>query len=242
MSSAPAACGAPKIAGVGWGEWVRGFEIEPSLYAADFLRLGEQIEALLAAGARVFHFDVGDGHFVPPVTIGPVVLRSIAPLVHGRGGVLDCHLMVDNPGRHFREIAESGGDSVTFHVEVAADAAELIAAARELGLGAGVACNPGTPVDRLADAAAEADLALCMSIEPGYSGQAFMPEALPRLERLRALLPDSVHVQVDGGIGADTVRAARAAGANLLVAGTAVFGADDIGAAYRDLAAAATSS
>jgi ribulose-phosphate 3-epimerase len=223
---------------VSWSEWVRGAEIEPSLYAADFLRLGEQLERLLEAGARVFHFDVGDGHFVPPVTIGPVVLRSIARPVHERGGVLDCHLMVDDPVHHFREIAESGGDSVTFHVEVADDPGAVIAAARELGLGVGVACNPGTPVERLAAAAEAADLALCMSIEPGYSGQAFMPDALGRLERLRALLPDRVHVQVDGGIGRENVAAARAAGANLLVAGTAVFGADDVGAAYRELAAA----
>jgi ribulose-phosphate 3-epimerase len=101
----------------------------------------------------------------------------------------------------------------------------------------GVACNPDTPVERLAEAAAGADLALCMSIVPGYSGQAFMPEALPRIERLRSLLPESVHVQVDGGIGPDTARPARKAGANLLVAGTAVFGADDPGAAFRELAA-----
>jgi ribulose-phosphate 3-epimerase len=221
---------------VGWREWVRGAEIEPSIYAADFLRLGEQLEALLAAGVRIFHFDVGDGHFVPPVTIGPVVLRSISRLVHDGGGVLDCHLMVEDPVHHFGEIEESGGDSVTFHVEVVDDPAAVIASARELGLGVGVACNPATPVERLAEAAGEADLALCMSIEPGYSGQAFMPEALPRIERLRSLLPDSVHVQVDGGIGADTVRGAREAGADLLVAGTAVFGGEDIAAAYRGLA------
>lgn len=222
-----------------WADRVRGVEIEPSIYAADFLRLGAQLEALLDAGARVFHFDVGDGHFVPPVTIGPVVLRSIAPLVHERGGVLDCHLMVDDPLHHFREIAESGGDSVTFHVEVVADARRVITEARRLGLGAGVACNPGTAIEELADAARGADLALCMSIEPGYSGQAFMPEALPRIRRLRELLPEPVHVQVDGGIGADTVRAARDAGANLLVAGTAVFGAADVAGAYRALLAAA---
>jgi ribulose-phosphate 3-epimerase len=223
---------------MGWGEWVRGVAIEPSIYAADFLRLGEQLEALLAAGVRVFHFDIGDGHFVPPVTIGPIVLRSIAPLVHERGGVLDCHLMVDNPLDQFPEVVESGGDSVTFHVEVTEDPAAVIAAARDLGAGVGVACNPDTPVERLAEAAAGADLALCMSIVPGYSGQAFMPEALPRIERLRSLLPESVHVQVDGGIGPDTARPARGAGANLLVAGTAVFGADDPGAAYQELAAA----
>ena len=97
-----------------WRDWVRGAaEVEPSLYAADFARLGEQIQALLDAGARIFHFDIGDGHFVPPVTIGPVVLRSIAPLIHDAGGVLDCHLMVDEPVHHFPEIVESGGDSVT---------------------------------------------------------------------------------------------------------------------------------
>ena len=107
---------------MGWSDWIRdGVEVEPSLYAADFRRLGEQIDALLGAGCRVFHFDCGDGHFVPPVTMGPVVLRSIAPGIHAAGGVLDCHLMVDDPVHHFEEFAASGADSVTFHVEVAAD-------------------------------------------------------------------------------------------------------------------------
>src|SRR5688572_31387474 len=96
-----------------WNEWIRTVEIEPSLYAADFSRLGEQIETLMRAGARVFHFDVGDGHFVEPITVGPIVLRSISPLVHRLGGALDCHLMVEAPERHFRAIAEVGGDSVT---------------------------------------------------------------------------------------------------------------------------------
>jgi ribulose-phosphate 3-epimerase len=216
---------------VGWDEWGNGIVVEPSIYAADFARLGEQLEALLAAGCRVFHFDVGDGHFVPPVTIGPVVLRSIAPLVHEAGGVLDCHLMVDDPVHHFAEIAESGGDSVTFHAEVADDPAAVIAAARELGLGAGVAFVPGTAVEDAARAAEGADLALCMSIEPGYSGQEFMPDALPRIERLRELV--DCHVQVDGGINEDTAPQARDAGANLLVAGSAVF--RGVPAAYRRL-------
>jgi ribulose-phosphate 3-epimerase len=212
-------------------EDVRGVAVEPSLYAADFLRLGEQIEALLAAGARIFHFDVGDGHFVPPVTIGPVVLRSISPVIHEAGGLLDCHLMVDDPVHHFREIAESGGDSVTFHVEATDDPAGVIARARELGLGAGVAFKPATAVEKAARAAAGADLALCMSIEPGYSGQAFMPEALPRIGRLRDLV--DCHVQVDGGIDERTAPQARQAGANLLVAGTAVF--SDVPAGYMRL-------
>jgi ribulose-phosphate 3-epimerase len=216
---------------VSWDEWGRGVVIEPSIYAADFARLGAQLEALLAAGCRVFHFDVGDGHFVPPVTIGPVVLRSIAPLVHEAGGVLDCHLMVDDPVHHFAEIAESGGDSVTFHVEVTDDPGSVIGAARGLGLGVGVAFKPATAVEDAARAAENADLALCMSIEPGYSGQAFMPDALPRIERLRALV--DCHVQVDGGINVETARRARDAGANLLVAGSAVF--RDVPGAYRRL-------
>ena len=217
-----------------WRDWVRGVEVEPSLYAADFTRLGEQIESLLAAGARIFHFDIGDGHFVPPVTIGPVVLRSIAPLIHEAGGVLDCHLMVDDPVHHFAEIAESGGDSVTFHVEVTADAGAVIARAREHGLGAGVAFNPGTEVEVAAEAAnAGADLCLCMSIEPGYSGQEFMASALGRIERLRSLV--DCHVQVDGGVKAENVRAVRGAGADLLVVGSGIFAQEDLRAAYAGL-------
>jgi ribulose-phosphate 3-epimerase len=224
---------------MGWDEWVRGPEVEPSLYAADFARLGEQIEILLAAGARIFHFDVGDAHFVPPVTMGPIVLQSISPIVHRAGGRLDCHLMVDQPDRHFEAIAEAGGDSVTFHYEAADDVAGLAAQARDLGLAVGLAFKPETEPEQAAEAAGDVDLVLCMSIEPGYSGQAFMPEAIPRIERLRALLPEEQHVQVDGGVGADNVSRLREAGADLLVAGTSIFGADDLAQAYRSLADAA---
>ncbi|MGE5692071.1 MAG: ribulose-phosphate 3-epimerase [Pseudomonadota bacterium] len=218
-----------------WRDWVRTVEVEPSLYAADFARLGEQVSTLLDAGVRVFHFDVGDGHFVEPITIGPVVLASIAPAVHERGGVLDCHLMVDNPERHIPQIARAGGDSVTFHVEVADDPSATIALAREHGLGVGISFNPRTEVGRAADAAAGADLCLCMSIEPGYSGQAFMPEALPRIRELRGLLPDHVLVQVDGGIDDENARTVHEAGASLLVAGSAIFAHDDLPHAYRRL-------
>jgi ribulose-phosphate 3-epimerase len=220
---------------VSWADWVRGVEIEPSIYAADFGHLADEVERLLEAGARVFHFDVGDGHFVEPITTGPIVLEAIAPLVHEHFAVLDCHLMVDNPERHIPQIARAGGDSVTVHAELG-DTASLIAIAREHGLGAGVAFNPGTAVADAARAADGADLVLCMSIWPGYSGQAFMPEALDRIHELRGLLPDDVHVQVDGGVGGDNVRPIREAGANLLVAGTAIFAADDPAAAYRELA------
>jgi len=225
---------------VAWRDWIRTVEIEPSLYAADFARLGEQIEVLLGAGARIFHFDVGDGHFVPPVTIGPVVLRSIAPIVHEAGGVLDCHLMVDNPRHHFAEIAESGGDSVTFHFEVAADPGETLAAAREHGLGAGLAFNPSTEPEDVAEVATGFDLVLCMSINPGYSGQEFMPETIDRVRRLRAALPGDVYIQVDGGVGAENVRDVYDAGPRLFVAGSSIFAREDLRRAYRRLVQALT--
>jgi ribulose-phosphate 3-epimerase len=219
-----------------WDEWIRGgAEVEPSLYAADFSRLGEQIETLLEAGARIFHFDVGDGHFVPPVTIGPIVLQWIAPIVHGAGGTLDCHLMVEQPERHFEAIAAAGGDSVTFHFEVAGDVGAVAAHARAAGLATGLAFNPQTEPEAVADVAEAVDLVLCMSINPGYSGQAFMPEAFGRIERLRDVVPGGMHIQVDGGVGAENAPRLRAAGADLLVAGTSVFGAEDIARAYREL-------
>ena len=216
-----------------WREWVRTVEVEPSLYAADFSRLGEQIRDLLDAGARIFHFDVGDGHFVEPITMGPIVLESIASLVHSRDGVLDVHLMVAEPDRHIPQVATAGGDSVTFHVEASADPAATIALAREHELGVGVAFKPATGVAAAAQAAEGADLCLCMSIEPGYSGQEFMPEALPRIEELRSLLPEETFVQVDGGISLENVRDAHDTGAQLFVTGSALFSPEDMPRTYR---------
>jgi ribulose-phosphate 3-epimerase len=219
---------------VAWREWVRGVEIEPSIYAADFTRLGEQIQSLLDAGVRVFHFDVGDGHFIPPVTIGPIVLRSIAPMIHRMNGRIDCHLMVDDPRHHFEEIAASGGDSVTFHVEAVADVGTVLAQAREHGLGAGVAFNPGTDVEAGAEAAnLGADLCLCMSINPGYSGQAFLEESYERIERLRGLV--DCLVQVDGGVNEENIARVRKAGADLLIVGNGIFSHEDLPRAYRGL-------
>jgi len=220
---------------VPWRDWVRMVEIEPSLYAADFANLGEQVGVLLNAGARVFHFDVGDGHFVEPVTIGPVVLQSIAPMIHDRGGVVDCHLMVANPERHIPQIAQAGGDSVTFHVEASDDPTATIALAREHGLEVGVAFNPQTAVADAARAAEGADLCLCMSINPGYSGQEFMPEAIPRIRELRSLLPRETFVQVDGGVLNENVREIYDAGAELIVAGSSIFAREDLPRAYRRL-------
>ena len=218
-----------------WRDWIRTVEIEPSLYAADFAHLGEQVDILMRAGTRVYHFDVGDGHFIEPITMGPIVLESIAPLVHAMGGAIDCHLMVDNPRRHFPQIAAAGGDSATFHYEVVDDVPATIAAARASGLQVGVAFNPESEPEEVAAVAGDADIVLCMSIHPGYSGQDFMPDALDRIRRLRTVLPEHIYVQVDGGIGNENVRDVRDAGARLLVSGAAIFERDDLPRAYRRL-------
>jgi ribulose-phosphate 3-epimerase len=224
-----------------WKEWVRTAEIEPSIYAADFSRLGEQLEDLLRGGAQIFQFDVGDGQFVAPITIGPIVLESIAPVVHAAGGVLDCHLMIVEPQKHLSAVAKAGGDSVTVHYEVVGDKLrDVVAQAREHELGVGLAFNPETSVAEAAAAAiaADVDLVLCMSIHPGYSGQEFMPEALERIRELRELVPDHVHVQVDGGVGPDNIDRISEAGANLFVAGSSIFGREDIVRAYHRLVSA----
>lgn len=221
-----------------WRDWIRGVEIEPSLYAADFLRLGEQIDLLLAAGARIFHVDVGDGRFIPPVTIGPIVVQSIAPVVHAAGGRIDCHLMADDPTGQFEQIAAAGGDSVTFHREAVEDPESVIAEARVHGLGVGMALSPETPLASAAEFAAGLDLVLVMSVHPGFSGQAFIPESVGRIARLRELLPGGTLIGVDGGIRPDNVADVHAAGAGLIVAASAIFYEDDIAAAYTGLARA----
>lgn len=218
-----------------WKDWVREIEVEPSLYAANFLHLGDQIQALLGAGARIFHVDVGDGRFIPPVTIGPVVVQSIASVIHAAGGRLDCHLMVDDPTEQLRLIKVAGGDSVTFHLEAAPDVRAVVALARELELGVGLAFNPDSPVEAAVAAATATDLLLCMSVHPGYSGQSFIPESLDRIRRLRELVAPGTLIQVDGGLTDQNINAVREAGADLLVAGSAIFYAEDVAAAYTGL-------
>jgi len=219
-----------------WNDWVRGAEVEPSIYAADFSRLGDDLGALLDSGAKIFQFDVGDGHFVEPITIGPIVLQAISSLFRERDGILDVHLMVDNPREHFRAFAEAGADSVTAHVEVVAgEAMEVAAEARELGLAFGLAISPDTPVEDAASHAAEVDLVLVMGVRPGYSGQAFIPETTERVQRLRELLPPEVAIQVDGGVGAENIEELGDAGATLFVAGSSVFDGVDPPSAYRRL-------
>ena len=217
-------------------------QVAPSILAADFARLGEAVDEVIAAGARVIHVDVMDGHFVPPITIGPLVAGSIAQRVHDAGGVLDVHLMIERPGEQIAAFADAGADCITIHQEADPHVHRTLAAIREAGCLAGLALNPGTPADAVAPLAGQCDLLLAMTVNPGWGGQRFIAESPPKVERLRELAPDSCAVEVDGGIDADTASVVAAAGANLLVAGSAVFGAADPGAAFERITAAANSA
>jgi ribulose-phosphate 3-epimerase len=220
---------------MGWSDWVRGLEVEPSLYGADLSRLGEAVDRLLDAGVRVFHFDVGDGHFVEPITMGAIVLQWISERIHRAGSAVDVHLMVENPTKYFEPFTAAGGDSVTFHYEAVEDVDKTVAAARAHGLAVGVAFNPETEPAQVAAVAMNADLVLCMAIHPGYSGQPFQERTFARVRELRELLPDAVYIQVDGGVGAENIVRLRDEGASLFVAASSIFGGPDPPAAYRQL-------
>jgi ribulose-phosphate 3-epimerase len=216
--------------------------VAPSILSADFARLGAQVAEVMDAGARVIHVDVMDGHFVPPITIGPLIAASISGAVHENGGAVDVHLMIERPEDHIEEFAKAGADSITFHYEATPHANRTLTAIRELGCLAGIAINPGTPAESLRELGDYADIALCMTVNPGWGGQPFIPESPDKVSRLRELLGPKVAIEVDGGIDPDTAPSVASAGAGLFVAGSAVFGADDPAAAYRAIADAAGAS
>jgi ribulose-phosphate 3-epimerase len=213
--------------------------VAPSILAADFARLGEQVGAVLDAGARVIHVDVMDGHFVPPITMGPLAVGALADQVHGAGALLDVHLMIEHPERQIAAFAEAGADNITLHAEATPHVHYAINAIKEAGCTAGVAICPGTPVQALAEIAADLDLALCMTVNPGWGGQPFIPASIGKIERLRALIGAGPALEVDGGIDTGTAGPCSQAGATVFVAGSALFGAPDPAAAYREIAEAA---
>jgi ribulose-phosphate 3-epimerase len=215
--------------------------VAPSILSADFSKLGSQLDEVMDAGARVIHFDVMDGHFVPPITIGPLVAASIADRVHAAGGVLDIHLMIEQPERQIEEFAEAGADSITFHIEATAHANRTLGAIRDLGCLAGIALNPATPIEAITELRDFADIVLCMTINPGWGGQSLIPGTPDKVARLAPLMGEA-KIEVDGGIHVETVASVASAGASLFVAGSAVFSGKDPAAAYAEIAAAASAA
>lgn len=220
-------------------EGLRELHIAPSILSADFARLGSQVEEVVAAGARVIHVDVMDGHFVPPITFGAVIVAALADRVHDAGAILDVHLMIERPERQVNEFASAGADNITVHVEATPHLHYALSQIKEAGCTAGAAICPGTRADAIAEVADELlDMALCMSVNPGWGNQTLIPTSFGKLQRMRAALPDQVALEVDGGVHAETAPAVKEAGANVLVTGSAVFGSEDPAAAYAEIAAA----
>jgi ribulose-phosphate 3-epimerase len=213
--------------------------VAPSVLAADFARLGEQVDAVLAAGARVIHVDVMDGVFVPTFSMGPPVVHALAERIHDAGAAIDVHLMVERPERHVDDFAKAGADSITIHVEATPHVHYALQAIRAAGCGAGVALCPATPPVAAAEVVGDIDVLLCMTVNPGWGGQAFIPASVAKLERLRGMLGPGTALEVDGGIDAATAARCAAAGATLFVAGTSVFGSPDPAAAVQEIATAA---
>ena len=214
-------------------------QVAPSILSADFAALGRDIAAAERGGADLIHVDVMDGHFVPNITIGPPVVRAIKRIATRP---LDVHLMIEEPDRYVEEFIAAGASMVSVHVEAVPHLHRSVTHIKKLGAKAGVVLNPSTPAMLLEDIAADVDFVLVMSVNPGFGGQSFIPNTLKKLQRVRAVLTaagSTAPIEIDGGIGLDNVGAVVAAGANILVAGQAIFGTSDAEGATRALRAAA---
>ena len=214
---------------------MRSLMIAPSILSADFTRLGDEIRAVEAAGADVIHVDVMDGHFVPNITIGPLVVRAVRAVTDLP---VDVHLMITDPDRYLKDFIEAGADWVTVHVETCVHLHRTLACIKDLGRKAGAVLNPATSLTTLENVLAEVDLVMLMSVNPGFGGQSFIPSAIDKIRRLRQML-DAVNpgagIEVDGGIGPATIGAVAEAGANIFVAGSAIYGQAEYGPVIRDL-------
>jgi len=207
----------------------------PSVMSADMTALGAQLTGLCAAGAHVFHVDVMDGHFVPNLTVGPDFAAAVARSVRAHGALVDVHLMVERPG-YLLEAFAPHADAISVHAESDPHVHRLLGEIRRLGCAAGIAINPGTPIDFVTELVGAIDYVNCMAVNPGFAGQSFIPTTPEKVARLRAELPDEVWIEVDGGIAPATLPAARDAGASWLVSASSIFGAADPIDAYRGLA------
>lgn len=215
-------------------------QVAPSILSADFGRLREQVGAVMDAGARVIHVDVMDGHFVPPITIGPLVLEAIAGRIHDAGGLADVHLMIERPERHVEEFVKAGADLITIHYEATPHVHYALSKIRDGGCRASLAINISTPPDVVAELVDELDMVLCMTINPGWGGQKLVESSYGKLERLSKIVPDRVPIEVDGGVDPRTAPRCAAAGARVFVAGSYLFGSDDPAAAYGEIVSALT--
>jgi ribulose-phosphate 3-epimerase len=217
-------------------------EIAPSILSADFTRLGEQVAAVENAGASYIHFDVMDGHFVPNLTIGPFIVEWVRKATNLP---IDAHLMIENPDNFIGAFAKAGARLISFHPEATYHVHRTINYIRQSGCKAGVVLNPATPLAMIEEVINDVDYVLLMSVNPGFGGQKFIPASLDKLRRLRTLIQSSgsqARIEIDGGIGVENVAAVVAAGAEILVAGSAIFGKPDAGEAVRQLLSAASAS
>jgi ribulose-phosphate 3-epimerase len=203
-------------------------KIAPSILSADFSKLGEEIKAVEMAGADYIHVDVMDGHFVPNITMGPLVLKAIRPLTELP---LDVHLMIENPDSYIEEFAEAGADIITVHVEAATHLHRTIQLIKAKGVKAGVVLNPATPVDAIKHIIYDIDMVLLMTVNPGFGGQSFIQNVVPKIREVSELVQThglNVEIEVDGGVNAETAPLCIEAGANVLVAGSAIYGKKDL--------------
>ncbi|HTQ37837.1 MAG TPA: ribulose-phosphate 3-epimerase [Pirellulales bacterium] len=225
-------------------------ELAPSILAADFTRLGQQVSDALACGVKRIHCDIMDGQFVPNISMGPLVVQAIKPIVAKMGAMIETHLMIEQPDRYIADFVQAGANLVTVHVETCPHLHRTLQQIRELGAQVGVALNPATPLVMLEEILGDVDLVLVMTVNPGFGGQEFIPESVDKIARLKKMLAASkssgrsssqsldVHIEVDGGIHTGTIAAAEKAGATLAVCGTAVFNreasvADNIAALHK---------